>query len=70
MPGMDGKGATREIKKLDAPLNSIPIIALTADANSSVREEVIELGMTAYITKPFQPENLKKILLDALKIEL
>jgi PAS domain S-box-containing protein len=70
MPGMDGKEATREIKKLDPPLNSIPIIALTADANAMVREEVMDLGMHAYITKPFQPENLKKILLNALGVEV
>lgn|GEM_PF-6986274 len=69
MPGMDGKEATSEIKKLGAPLDSIPIIALTADANSTVREEVLELGMTAYITKPFQPDNLKKTLLAALGLE-
>jgi len=63
MPVMDGYKATQKIRKL--PHNdkrSVPIIALTADALTDVREQVLDAGMNDFITKPFDPENLFKIL--------
>lgn len=64
MPEMDGYQATKEIRKLNSTYaKNLPIIALTASALLHVRKKVKELGMTDYITKPFNPEELyKKIL--------
>ncbi|MGL1936550.1 MAG: response regulator [Fibrobacterales bacterium] len=50
MPGMDGFEATIQIRKLYG--ESMPILAMTADAMSGVEEEVLAVGMNGYITKP------------------
>ncbi|MDW3211902.1 MAG: response regulator [Reichenbachiella sp.] len=65
MPEMDGYEATRLIRaqSTNYALN-LPIVALTASALLNVRKKVKELGMSDYITKPFNPEELyKKILM-------
>ncbi|MFN8430933.1 MAG: ATP-binding protein [Spirosomataceae bacterium] len=63
MPEMDGITATKLIR---AENKSIPIIALTA---LTIEEEVAKfkgVGMNDYILKPFEPQNLLKVLLKYL----
>ncbi|MBF0573597.1 MAG: response regulator [Desulfamplus sp.] len=45
----------------------IPIIAMTADAMSGVREEVLSIGMNDYITKPIEPSEMFKTLFKWIK---
>lgn len=52
MPVMNGEEATAEIRRSDCINSTTPIIALTADAVSGVRERLIECGMNDYIVKP------------------
>ena len=61
MPEMDGYAATREIRS-DADLDDLPIIAMTADAMSGVREQVLDVGMNDYVTKPIEPALLWDVL--------
>ena len=56
MPVMDGYTATREIRLFNY---SIPILALTADVNAEVIEEVRQVGMNDFVSKPFKPDELK-----------
>ena len=51
MPVMDGYEATRQIRKQER-FNSLPIIALTANAMKSDREEVLAVGMNDHVAKP------------------
>jgi two-component system, cell cycle response regulator DivK len=61
LPVMNGWEATREIKKSERT-RSIPIIALTALAMSSDREESFAAGCDDYDTKPIElPRLLEKI---------
>lgn len=63
MPGLDGYGATREVRKIkDKRISATPIIALTAAASQDIRDEVLKKGMNDYITKPFNPDELYSIL--------
>ncbi len=65
MPEMDGYEAAAEIRKMDDPhKRNMPIIALTAAALKEVRGHVFAAGMNAYITKPFNPVDLKKKLVE------
>ncbi|MEQ9404151.1 MAG: response regulator [Cyclobacteriaceae bacterium] len=57
MPILDGYQATRQIRETN---KKIPIIALTASALLRVRKEVHAAGMNDYITKPFDPKELKR----------
>ena len=61
MPVMDGYEATRAIRK-DARFDGLPIIAMTADAMTGVKEKVAETGMNDYVTKPIDPSSLFKAL--------
>jgi signal transduction histidine kinase/DNA-binding response OmpR family regulator/HPt (histidine-containing phosphotransfer) domain-containing protein len=54
MPELDGVQATRQIRSLPAPKNSVPIIAMTAHAMAGACEEYLAAGMDDYISKPFQ----------------
>ena len=55
MPVMDGYETTRNIRLLDT---DIPIIALTASSSLSNQDIAFQVGMTDYLTKPFNPKEL------------
>jgi CheY-like chemotaxis protein len=65
MPILDGYGAVRLIREYEThnqPGHHIPIIALTANAFDSDRQECMESGMDEYVAKPYTAEDLKTAL--------
>ncbi len=59
MPVMDGLEAAQTIREAEKLTGEhIPIIALTAHAMKGDRERCLEAGMDAYVSKPFQAEEL------------
>lgn len=58
MPEMDGISATVEIRALNGPERTVPIIALTANALLGERERCLAAGMDGFLTKPIQLEAL------------
>lgn len=58
MPIMSGEEATETIRRSEGPNRSTPIIALTADGVTGVRERLMSVGMNDYIMKPIDPEKL------------
>ncbi len=62
MPGLDGVGATRQIRALPRPKSDIPIVAMTAHAMAGAREEYLAAGMNDYVSKPVQPRALLEML--------
>ncbi|MCP4094017.1 MAG: response regulator [Planctomycetes bacterium] len=62
MPEMDGYEATRRIRALKAPLNKIPIVALTANAMVGDRRKCLAEGMDDYLSKPLTKERLLSVL--------
>ncbi len=61
MPEMDGYEASRTIRRRP-PLVNLPIVAMTAHAMTSDRENCMAAGMNDYITKPVRVEVLKTVL--------
>ncbi|MBI1834316.1 MAG: response regulator, partial [Burkholderiales bacterium] len=57
MPVMDGYEATRQLRTI-APIANLPIIALTAGAFKVQRNAAQEAGMDAFVSKPFNVEEL------------
>lgn len=66
MPIMDGYTATEVLRK-DSRLDTLPIIAMTADAMSGVKDKVALIGMNGYVTKPIDPYALFKTLVQWIK---
>ncbi len=59
MPRMNGYEATQAIRELPDPARaSLPIIALTANAFSSDRDEALAAGMDGHISKPIDVNTL------------
>jgi len=74
MPVLDGFEATKEIRKSTKFDNSVPIIAMTANAMHSDRRKCFEVGMDAYLTKPLKRQELidaiYSVMLTPTKAEL
>ncbi|MDX8399425.1 MAG: response regulator, partial [Gallionellaceae bacterium] len=61
MPNMDGLEATLQIRT-DASFDSLPIIAMTANAMFGDRERCLNAGMNDYLTKPINYEAMYSTL--------
>jgi signal transduction histidine kinase/CheY-like chemotaxis protein/HPt (histidine-containing phosphotransfer) domain-containing protein len=71
MPGMDGFAATKSIREREraatAPYSgTLPIVALTANAQSGERENCLAAGMNDYLSKPVRPKELIAVIETAL----
>ena len=63
MPVMDGYEATRRIRALNrGDVKKLPIIAMTANAFSEDRQRAAEAGMSDYISKPVDLDELFALL--------
>jgi signal transduction histidine kinase/ActR/RegA family two-component response regulator len=69
MPGMDGVAAAAAIRKWENG-SAVPIIALTANAISGMREMFLENGFNDYLSKPIAVEKLDKLVAAWLKEDL
>ena len=66
MPDMDGVEATRRIRQNTAAAQPW-IIAVTANVMSEDRAQYQAAGMSAFLAKPFSPDELDAVLSDALE---
>ncbi|WP_242913181.1 response regulator [Brevundimonas pishanensis] len=66
MPRMDGVQATRAIRALGDDRASVPIIALTANADPDDVTGYLEAGMICVVEKPIKPERLRMAMIRAM----
>jgi signal transduction histidine kinase/DNA-binding response OmpR family regulator len=72
MPRLDGYGATRVIRELEAAepgRRRLPIVALTASAVEGERARCLEAGMDDYLTKPLTLEKLRTTIAQWVALE-
>jgi CheY-like chemotaxis protein len=65
MPGLDGWQVAEELVS-DVRTREIPIVFLTARADFRDRERGLEAGGIAYLTKPFNPVELARLIEELL----
>ncbi len=58
MPEIDGIEATHIIRRLHPEYDNVPIIALTANAVSGVKDMFIEEGMNDFVAKPIEMRTI------------
>lgn len=64
MPVMDGLTATQAIRSSGLPrCDTIPIIAMTANAFKEDEQACLNAGMNGHIAKPFHEDNIRSVLL-------
>lgn len=61
LPGIDGLEVTRRIRQ-DPKLKAIPILFMTARARTQDAEEARAAGASDYLAKPFESEELVKMI--------
>ncbi|MBU7033227.1 MAG: response regulator [Theionarchaea archaeon] len=69
LPVMDGLEATRQIRKIEA-ISKTPIIALTAKAMVTDKEQILSAGCDEYIPKPIDIPHFLETLSQYLDINL
>ena len=69
MPEMGGIEATKFIRKSNLKQNTIPIIALTANAVKGDKEYYLECGMNGYVSKPVNTLKLAEEIKATLNIK-
>ena len=65
MPEMNGKETFAKLKEIDG--FKIPVIALTANALSGMKEQYLKLGFNDYLAKPINKDELDEVLKKYLK---
>lgn len=66
MPGMDGYELVRNLRA-SARTKLIPIVFLTAKDETADRIAGFRVGIDAYLTKPFEPDELVAVVANILK---
>jgi CheY-like chemotaxis protein len=66
MPKMTGYEACRQIKTMDE-FKDVPVIFLSAKGQDEEIQSGLDAGATAYILKPFSPEDLTRRVNEILK---
>ena len=61
MPNMDGLTMIRELRKLPAHMG-VPVIFLTTESDAEIKQQAKAAGATGWLTKPFDPQNLVKVV--------
>ena len=66
MPEMDGLEATRRIRNIPGR-ESVPIVAMTANAFAENRAQCMAAGMDDFLSKPVEPDRLFSTILRWLR---
>jgi PAS domain S-box-containing protein len=61
MPILDGYAATRQIRETPA-LSHLPVIALSAGALKTQRDQALAAGVDDFVAKPFEVEQLMEVI--------
>ena len=63
MPVMNGVELVEKMAK-DGLMETIPVVIISTEGSETRIESLRASGITAYLRKPFRPEDIKKVVLD------
>ena len=66
MPRMNGIEMFKELQR-DETLRHIPVLFITTLGDEKIMKEASDLGIKAYLQKPFHPEKIREILRRAME---
>jgi CheY-like chemotaxis protein len=66
MPELDGLSATREIRALEN-FARVPIVAVSAYGADQFRADALNAGCNEYVSTPFEPEELEKLIMSLIE---
>jgi CheY-like chemotaxis protein len=66
MPNMDGLTMLQHLRS-NAQFTNLPVIVLTAASQTRYQQQATQLGVFAFLTKPFNSVHLKQIVKHALQ---
>lgn len=67
MPELDGVETFMYMKEMQNNLcKDTPVIVLTANAISGAKENYLEIGFSAYMAKPIDPEQLEELIIEQM----
>ena len=66
MPELDGLSATRQIRTLKN-FAELPIVAVSAYGADMFREQALAAGCNDYMSTPFEPDELEKLIRSLIK---
>jgi len=66
MPDINGLEIIKFVKEHPA-YKSIPLVIVTTQVGEEDRKKGLALGASDYVTKPFEPDDLKKVVRRSLK---
>ncbi len=70
MPVLDGLEMLSHLRRQEGhPNQHIPVIALTGAVSTKEREEALEAGVDQFLSKPFTPESLERVIREVWKPE-
>jgi signal transduction histidine kinase/ActR/RegA family two-component response regulator len=61
MPDVDGVQALQQIRALSGGAD-LPVVALTARAGAAERQRLLDVGMSDYLVKPFDLEEIEELI--------
>ena len=68
MPELDGLAATRKIRELK-DFAAVPIVAVSAYGADQYRDHALAAGCNEYVSTPFEPDELERLIRALLKDE-
>ena len=68
MPEMDGVETLHAIRHMGGIFERLPIVLLTANAVSGVREEMLAEGFDDFLSKPIDIEEMRQVLIKYLGV--
>jgi CheY-like chemotaxis protein len=66
MPELDGLAATRKIREL-TNFREVPIVAVSAYGADQYRDHALAAGCDEYVSTPFEPDELEKLIRALIK---